>query len=234
MPPRMTEVYSVEAYYNNRDYVEFLKCADPNVMVMTVPLVNEEEAADIAELFDGLMITGGADLDPALYGKDNHGSTDMYPWEYDSTDLHLYHAFRKAKKPVLGICRGIQVINVAEGGTLIQDLPTFSGLEHNQQNMVPSYTKYEPSHSIFTVRDTVMNELFGDACFVNSFHHQAILECATGFTISAFSQDGVIEAIEKDRVLAVQWHPERLREDAKEIALAKRFLDMVSAQKSEK
>ena len=134
---RETTVYKTTAIYNNKAYFDFLKAADPEVMAVILPVVSEKEAAQYANLCDGLFLTGGADLHPSFYGEEVDGTADTYDLTFDQSDLYLYHAFRIADKPVLGVCRGIQVINVAEGGTLIQDIPSLTGAEHQQINFLP-------------------------------------------------------------------------------------------------
>ncbi len=223
---RETTVYHSMAIYNNKDYIDFLKVADPSVMAVILPVVTEAEADAYARLCDGLFLTGGADMDPSFYGEAVDGATGMYDPAFDQSDLFLYHAFVKAGKPVLGVCRGIQVINVAEGGTLIQDIPSLTGVEHQQLNHVPPKGKNDTAHFVKTVHGTMLQMILGASAAVNSFHHQAIDTPAPSLTISAFSEDGIIEGAEKNRVLAVQWHPERMQDQKEQIRIAGAFLSM--------
>ena len=226
---RETIVYETTAIYNNKAYIDFLKAADPEVMAVILPVVNEKEAEQYAQLCDGLFLTGGADIHPSFYGEEIDGTTDTYDLTFDQSDLYLYHAFLKADKPVLGVCRGIQVINVAEGGTLIQDIPSLTGVEHQQINFVPPKGKYDTAHTVKTVSGTMLQMILGDTVTVNSFHHQAIETPAPSLTISAFSEDGIIEGAEKNRVLAVQWHPERLLDQKEQVRIAGAFLSMCAS-----
>ena len=226
---RETTVYQSAAIYDNMAYIDFLKAADPEVMAVILPVVSEPEAQRYAELCDGLFLTGGADLDPSLYGEAVDGTTDTYDPAFDQSDLYLYHAFQKADKPVLGVCRGIQVINVAEGGTLIQDIPSLTREEHQQINFVPPKGKNDTAHSVKTVSGTMLQMILGDSAVVNSFHHQAIDTPAPSLTISAFSEDGIIEGAEKNRVLAVQWHPERMLDRKEQVRIAGAFLSMCAS-----
>ena len=229
---RETTVYKTTAIYNNKAYFDFLKAADPEVMAVILPVVSEKEAAQYANLCDGLFLTGGADLHPSFYGEEVDGTADTYDLTFDQSDLYLYHAFRKADKPVLGVCRGIQVINVAEGGTLIQDIPSLTGAEHQQINFVPPKGKYDTAHTVKTVSGTMLQMILGDTVSVNSFHHQAIETPAPSLTISAFSEDGIIEGAEKNRVLAVQWHPERLLDQKEQVRIAGAFLSMCESARN--
>jgi len=223
---RETTVYGQPAVYDNLDYVRYLRAADPDILCMILPTLSASEAESYASLLDGLCITGGEDLSPSLYDQEKDPSTTVYADSaFDESDLLLFHAFEKVNKPILGICRGIQLINVACGGDLIQDIPSILNTEHNQRRLKPQKGDYDTSHSVHLVQGTRMYGLFGSTCTVNSFHHQAIDTPAPGFTVSAYSSDGIIEGIEKNRILAVQWHPERLQKDSKMIALAKLFLN---------
>lgn len=223
---RETQVYFSKAMYNNLAYVEYLKAADPSVLAVTLPVVTQAEAAQFAEVLDGLFITGGEDLDPAFYGEACEGSGTPYDRAFDESDLALYHTFVNAGKPVLGVCRGIQVINVAEGGSLIQDIPSLNGIQHHQLKTDPPKEPRDTLHTVQTVEGTLLRMLVGNRIPVNSFHHQAIKEPADSLTVSAYSPDGIIEAIEKDRVIAVQWHPERMLESKEQIRIASAFLSM--------
>ena len=231
---RETQVYISKALYNNLAYVDYLKAADPDVLAVTLPVVTAEEAKRFADILDGLFITGGEDIDPLFYHEEPDGSEAPYDRKFDESDFALYHAFVEAGKPVLGVCRGIQVINVAEGGSLIQDIPSLTGTQHNQLKAEPPIHPDETFHTVQTADNTLLRMLVGTQISVNSFHHQAVKEPAPTLTVSAYSPDGIIEAVEKDRVLAVQWHPERMLDDQVQIRIARAFLSMCrSAQDSD-
>lgn len=183
----------------------------------------QDEAETAAKYYDGLLITGGADVDPGLYdGSKTEAEADNE--HFDRNDLYLYRAFRKEGKPVFGICRGIQIIGVAEGVQLIQDIPTEFHQEHNQMNL-PEKGRFDTVHEVLFSQGTQLYEIYGLQHSVNSFHHQALRSLPKGFALSAVSkEDGIIEAIEQKNVLAVQWHPERLTRDPKHLALAQRFI----------
>ena len=228
LTPRCTEVYHSDASYFINDYAEYLKAAGFPVLPVLLPLCDASLASEAAARCDGLLITGGQDVDPSVYGRADEGKCSCEPQAYDEADILLYTSFRDAAKPVFGICRGIQLINAAEGGTLIQDIPSLTGTEHNQRNADGMEPADGTFHSIRCLEGSRMYDTFGKTTRVNSYHHQAVGEPAPGFTVSAYAPDGIIEAIEKDRVFAVQWHPERMRSNMQEISLAAQFLKLCS------
>ena len=231
MTTRATEFRTTRIFYDNESYFAYVRKGGG------VPLVayayDEESAALYAERCDGLIVTGGEDSDPALYGEENLFS-GVIDTDVEKSDLLLYRAFLKAGKPILGICRGIQLINIAEGGSLIQDIPaqTEDCHEHYQNRMDPPVPVGQTAHDCRFVKGTLMYEIFGETYPVNTYHHQAIKRPAEGFVISAYSDDGLIEAMEKENVTAVQWHPERLSHDEKHMELMRCFLRECSAKKA--
>ena len=148
----------------------------------------------------GLLLPGGGDLDPALYGQPDRGS---HPGDlrHDRLELALAREFLAAGKPVLGICRGLQVVNVALGGTLVQDLPG-----HSQQ------AGADRVHPVTAVVGSLAAALWGRRFWVNSAHHQAAARPGTGLRVTARADDGTVEALEGEwlPVWAFQWHPERM------------------------
>ncbi len=218
---------SARKYCDNESYFAYVT-SNGGIPMMT-GIVSEEIADQIATQMDGLMLTGGEDVDPTRYGEDNTFSY-LIDKDLEETDILLYRAFVRYEKPVLGICRGIQIINVSDGGTLIQDIHHYDrkALEHGQNHQVPPVPNYLPVHSVSIVKDSRLYGIFGASADVNSFHHQALLKPADGFKVAAISEDGFIEAIEKDHVTAVQWHPERMIHDLKQQNLMKQFLEECS------
>lgn len=150
--------------------------------------------------FDGLILCGGGDPEPALFGEENNGSFGISTMR-DRQDLWLIHQFLREEKPILGICRGHQILNVAFGGSLFQHLPTVNdhmGLGGDLWHEIRA--------------DGFLKKLYGRKLTVNSCHHQGLDRIGRGFSPIAFAADGVAEAIEHNRlpVYGVQFHPERM------------------------
>ncbi len=179
--------------------------------------------------FDALLLGGGVDVDPARYGQAllENGTVEVDA-ERDRIDFALFEEARRAGAPVLGICRGLQVVNVALGGTLVQDIPAGRPSE-----VVHARTKEEKTrldHTVAVAPGTRLAALAGSASVrVNSRHHQAIETVAPGLAVSGTAPDGLPEAVESADgawVLAVQWHPENLAGDPVSRSL---FFDFVRA-----
>lgn len=151
---------------------------------------------------DALLLPGGGDIDPALFGEDDTGSRNIDA-ALDRQQLDILARFVRLGKPVLGICKGLQVINVHFGGTIIQDLATADSHRHNGQDQV---------HSTRALPDSVLAELYGEEFVVNSAHHQGLGRIGHGLIVIQRAPDGVVEAAVHSSlpILAVQWHPERM------------------------
>lgn len=157
---------------------------------------------------DGVIITGGADVNPLLYGEEPCPQQGSFSSERDRCDILVIRAACRMHKPILGICRGIQVLNVAFGGTLYQDVSLMDGacIKHYQEADSAC-----ASHTVVFPQKSRLNQLWGGSIQTNSFHHQAVRKLGEGFKAVAFAKDGVAEAIEKTGgafILGVQWHPE--------------------------
>lgn len=171
-----------------------------------VPLLAAEACPQqLAELCDALLLTGGDDVDPALYGETPLNDSLHPDPERDRFEFALTQAFLARKKPIFGICRGCQVLNCVLGGTLYQDLPAQLGADHLDRQL---------RHPITCTEDSVLARLFGRQFRVNSTHHQAVRDIAPGLKVTARSADGVVEAFESihpnQLLWGVQFHPERL------------------------
>jgi len=198
-----------ERAYVNNDYVQSVVAAGGTPYI--VPMVYEEEVirAQI-EMVDAVIISGGHDVNPLLYGEEPSQKLGAILPKRDTFDVAVIKIAIELKKPILGICRGHQIINVVNGGTLYQDLSLIDGcyIKHNQ-GALPS----EATHTVEIVKGTKLNDILGEKALTNSFHHLAVKDLAPGFIASAVAKDGVIEAIEKmgeDFVIGVQWHPEMM------------------------
>jgi putative glutamine amidotransferase len=176
-----------------------------------VPLLRPEAIAALLDRVDGVCLPGGPDLQPSAYGEEPHPELGPTEPRVDAVELALIRAADRRGLPILGICRGMQVLNVARGGTLHQHLPEVVGsqLEHRQPEHASVTT-----HRIETAPQSRLRAtLGGPSLEVNSFHHQAVRTLGKGLVATAWAQDGTIEAIENlgDRlVLGVQWHAEGL------------------------
>ncbi len=185
----------------------------------------------------GLLLTGGDDVAPSRYGEAPHAHTVEAEPGRDDFEIALIHAARQRNLPMFAICRGIQVLNVACGGSLVQDIPSqlTGALPHSLT--VPPNQPYSLAHEIWIEKDSLLSRLMRerlsdvDTCEVNSRHHQAVKDVARGFRVSATAPDGVIEAIEDPTArfcLAVQWHPENFWRTGEFRPLFEGFLDAAS------
>ena len=192
-----------------------------------LPLTEDDGTIrQIVSTFDGFLFTGGQDVSPELYHeKPLRATLEVCP-KRDRMELKLLKLAMEADKPILGICRGIQFINVALGGTLYQDLPLQhkSIINHHQS---PPYDK--PAHKVTLLPSTPLIDLLKEKTIaVNSYHHQAIKDLAKSLSVMAISEDGLIEAVyntECNYLWAVQWHPEYSYEiDITSIQIFKAFI----------
>ncbi len=213
-----TGVWDVRAGFLPAVYFEAVGMAGGLPVLLPPQPVDDATADRLLDGLDGLIITGGRDVDPGVYGSSRHPATDDPVADSrtrDRFEFALLHAALRRRLPVLGICRGAQVLNVALGGTLHQHLPDVLGhTRHQQGNAVFS------TSSIATVAGTRVRALVGAVTEAQCYHHQAIDRLGDGLIVSASDTDGVIEAIEIDArqhpgrwVVAVQWHPEERLDD---------------------
>jgi len=198
----------------NEAYVKAVVAAGGVPLVLS-PLMGPAVAGRALDGVDGLVLTGGEDMDPAWYGAEPSPRLSPPSRERDLFELALFAIARQRELPILGICRGIQVINVALGGTLYQDLPTErpDGIDHR-----PDGPRDHRSHRVRVQSGSRAAAALGEtAVTVNSSHHQAIKDLAPGLVAVGWSDDGVIEAVETPAgdpwLLAVQWHPEEMHRD---------------------
>ena len=183
------------------------------VPTIAAPLPDLSGADVLMERLDGLVLTGGADLNPSLYGEKPHPRLGQVSDTRDSWELALVRAAQLRKKPILAICRGIQILNVALGGTLLQDLPTQhpSAINHD-----PDRPRDSRTHPIELAGESRLARALGvTQLTVNSVHHQAISRVAPELRVVATASDGVIEGVESAAdstwwCVGVQWHPEEL------------------------
>jgi putative glutamine amidotransferase len=193
------------------DYLESVRRAGGEPVEV---LVGGEAPEQILARVDGLVLTGGGDVDPKLYGEARHDTFQAAETGRDDFEIALARAAVVKGIPLLAICRGMQVLNVAMGGTLFQDIPSqvTGALEHS----VPQ-PRAGSAHEVWVAKGSQLSTLLadhmedGETCHVNSRHHQSVKDAAQGFDVTATSPDGVVEAMEKTGApfcVAVQWHPE--------------------------
>ena len=193
------------------DYFESIRRAGGDPIEVAV---GSESPDHLLARVDGLLLTGGGDVDPALYGEARHATFEAAETGRDEYEIALARAAVAKGIPFLAICRGMQVLNVAMGGTLFQDIPSqvTGALEHS----VPQ-PRFQIAHEVWVSTDSLLSTLLadhmedGETCHVNSRHHQSVKVAAKGFDVTATSPDGVIEAMEMPGApfcVAVQWHPE--------------------------
>ena len=195
------------------DYVEGVAGAGGAPVVL--PPVGESAAEALIHSLDGLLLSGGSDLDPSYYGEKPVSELGVTLPERDAFEMALVRLALRRGMPVFGICRGMQVLNVALGGTLYQDLPSQreqDPLKHRQDT-----PKWQPTHEVRVSEGSYIAEVMGrESVKVNSYHHQGIRDLAEGLVVTGRSLDGVIEAVEAEDLserwlLGVQWHAEAMR-----------------------
>ena len=195
--------------YVNRDYTAVVESVGGVPLILPVTVDAAIVAAQLSAV-DALVISGGWDVDPLLWGEEPHGKLgDTLP-ERDTFDLLLIREARRRGIPILGICRGLQILNVAAGGSPYQDMSEQpDSFVRHWQNSHPD----QATHTVTTEKGSILNKILGESITVNSFHHMAVHEPARGYQVTARAADGTIEGMESTEgspVLAVQWHPEMM------------------------
>ncbi len=214
MPTRM----GTRRTFLNEPYIVAIQEAGGLPLILT-PAHTGASLRELYELLDGLVLSGGEDVEPNRYGEAvAYPSVEAVP-ERDALELTLIEWALAAGLPVLAICRGIQLLNVALGGTLYQDLPSDrpGHLGHDQMKIEPPWPRTEPHHAVAVLPSSGLCELLGSGTVeVNSMHHQGIKSLAPGLWAVAHAPDGLVEGVEaRDPATAsflvgVQWHPEEL------------------------
>jgi putative glutamine amidotransferase len=188
----------------NTNYVRALIAADL-IPLLVPPLLEPDRAGAVLDAVTGLVLSGGEDVHPSMYGAAPHARLEETDRARDAIELALYRAARERGLPVLAICRGIQLVNVAEGGTLYQDLPS-------ERPSPVNHADSKGRHALRIEQGSLLHQTVGDPASVNSRHHQAVKALAPELRAVAWAEDGVIEGVElKDGagwLVAVQWHPE--------------------------
>jgi putative glutamine amidotransferase len=223
LEPAKFLVWDTEAVLLHRVYVDCVAAAG-GIPVLLPPVTDAFDR--LVSTVDGLVLTGGADVEPARYGEEPHPATYVRP-ERDAFEFGLFEAAVKAHVPVLGVCRGLQVMSVALGGTLTQHLPETAGT-----------TEHQPAPGTFGTSTISLADgsraagILGSETKCRCYHHQAIEVLGAGLEPTGWAADGTIEAAEapgEDFVLGVQWHPEQ---DADDVRLFKALVE--AANKKER
>jgi putative glutamine amidotransferase len=198
-----------ERYSTHRGYVASITAAGGvPVLLPSGPDVDPDGMAAMVEQCHSIVVTGGGDVDPKRYGGTAGQASDLLMEvdpARDNTEVSVVEAALQQGKRVLGVCRGAQLLAVMGGGTLVLDLPA-KGIDGHWDEV----RQYEPVHGITAESGSAADHIVGSLTMVNSIHHQAIIDPGQSLRATAWSPDGVIEAVEGPGVLGVQWHPERM------------------------
>jgi len=202
-----------ERAYVNSAYLAAIQTAG-GVPIPIPPQLDARAREEILAILDGYLLTGGGDLDPATFNEPPHPTLFEVAPARDHLEIALVHHAMESRKPLLAVCRGIQVLNVALGGSLFQDVAGDPGTDIQHQQGKP---REEPTHPVKVVAGSRLAQVLGTTdLLVNSMHHQAVKAVGRGLVPVAFAPDTIIEGVEledPDRfILGVQWHPEELTE----------------------
>ena len=199
----------MERIYVNKDYIDAVVKAG-GIPLLLPPVADRASIVRYAEVCDGFILSGGGDINPILYGDFPHPCLEEFHTGLDRAQWALTEEILRTDKPLLAICRGIQLLNVVLGGTLWQDITAIG-------HPVMLHSQYSPREDIFhpvsIEKDSILGRLWGEQLEVNSFHHQCLNHLGRHLKITATAPDGVIEAVEMPDhtfVVGIQWHPEML------------------------
>jgi putative glutamine amidotransferase len=197
--------------YVNNDYIKSVERAGGVPMVL--PILNDKDLIEVFfDKIDALIMSGGHDVNPLLYGEEPDVKlTQIFP-ERDEFDFELIKQAKKKGIPIMGICRGMQILNTYHGGSIYQDN---SYCESSYVKHWQGHTSHLATHTAIIEKDSFFHEILGDEVLVNSFHHQSVKKVGDGLKVTARAKDGVVELIEgasEQLVVGFQWHPEMMSE----------------------
>lgn len=203
--PRIQGVYVLRS-----DYIRSIEKAGGTPIILAPS--QEAAASGLIQSLHGILLSGGVDIDPSLYNETPHHTVTRISSERDKFEARILSDAFQRNLPILGICRGMQMLNVALKGSLIQDLPSCSCVKSYIRHDDPERHRSEIAHTVCISRRSLLHHVLGlEEVQVNSFHHQAIKRLGKGLVAAAWSGDGIIEAVESpgmDFCIGVQWHPE--------------------------
>lgn len=204
--------FGLPLYIMNQTYVRTLEML--GALPVMIPLqMSDATLYGIFQRLDGLLLPGGEDIDPSYYGTERHPQLGPTDRERDRTELLLTRWALDVGMPVLGVCRGVQVLNVACGGTLFQDLTDQRPDLQKHDYFPPNFERFRISHGLEIAAESLLARALGEVHEVNSMHHQGIDRVGDGLKPVALAEDGLVEALEAPGlpyVVGVQWHPEEL------------------------
>jgi putative glutamine amidotransferase len=228
----ITAAYDFEKCFSSvrEDYYEaIIQCGAVPVLLPVTDI--KSMWVEYLDICSGLILSGGPDIDASYFGEGNMPYANEISPVRDSMEIFLARQAIALDKPILGICRGIQIINVAAGGSIFQDIYA----ENNSENRLLKHSQQAPRwfqiHNINIQSDTLLNNIYGRKTLkVNSFHHQAVKDVAPEFIVNAYAEDGIIEAISHEHkkfILGVQWHAENLwRRDKTHMKIFERLVSV--------
>lgn len=196
-------LYHLPVLYTPLGYIKAIQQVDGLAMVL--PISDKSVAKDYISQIDKLVLAGGQNVSPKFYGQQRLTASDETFLARDEFELALIDEALLQGKPIFAVCRGMQLLNVALGGTLLQEIKP-----SNIQHMQAPIPREVPTHEILTQKQSILQAIYGGTAMVNSFHHQALNQVATDLTTTAWSPDGIIEGVEdaQRHLLGVQWHPD--------------------------
>ena len=220
-------------YAINQSYINILTAA--GAIPFVIPLnLDEEQLWDLFEQLDGLFLSGGTDIDPTFYGEATTGTEGGFDAVRDESELRLARWALETDMPLFGVCRGMQIINVAAGGTLVHDLATDLPQADKHDFFAAGAERAFIRHQVYLDPYSYLGRVLGRSTGVNSMHHQVVNRVGRGLSVTAWSADGLVEGIEgndQSFVVGVQWHPEELTADPTQAQL---FIDFIAAAAGER
>lgn len=226
---------NLQNYFRNCVSIDYSKSiiAAGGTPIIIPTLDDLDTIKEQVKLLDGLILSGGADINPLLYGEEFKNGIGVVSLERDRGEMLFLEEFIKSGKPILGICRGHQLLNVFMGGTLFQDLKyTNTEVVKHRQDFYPDM----PVHKVKIIdKDNILADLFGEEIFTNSFHHQAVNKIGKDLTPIAIASDGIIEAFQMKNhkfFYGIQWHPEMMtaRGNTDMLKIFKKFVEKAAAK----